>query len=95
MDQFQEAFGLDEFSVGGSDSIDDLQDSQEPGLSNGYAVRVGKQLNDQIYFGVEQELGAGSDTKALVNIDITKDTKINLEAGSTGGSVGYMWEKRY
>ncbi len=95
MDQFQEAFGLDEFSVGGSDSIDDLQDSQEPGLSNGYAVRVGKQLNDQVYFGVEQELGAGSDTKALVNIDITKDTKINLEAGSTGGSIGYMWEKRY
>lgn len=95
MDQFQEAFGLDEFSVGGSEPVDDLQDSQESGLSNGYAVRVGKQLNDQVYFGVEQELGSTSETKALVNIDITKETKINLEAGSAGGSVGYMWEKRY
>ncbi len=95
MDQFQKAFGLDEFSVGGSESTDDLQSSQEPGVSNGYAVRVGKQLNDQVYFGIEQELGTDSDTKALVNIDITKDTKINLEAGSRGGSVGYMWEKRY
>ena len=95
MDQFQEAFGLDEFSVGESESIDDLQDAQEPGVSNGYAVRVGKQLNDQVYFGIEQAVGSHSETKALVNIDITKETKISLEAGSVGGSVGYMWEKRY
>lgn len=95
MDQFQQAFGLDEFSVGGNDSNDDLQERQESGISTGYSVRAGKQLNDQVYFGIEQDLGADSDTKAIVNIDVTKDTKINLEAGSMGGAVGYMWEKHY
>lgn len=93
IDQFQKAFGLDELSIGSNDSLDD---NEQQGVSSGYSVRVGKQLNDKVYFGVNQNLGgAESDTKAIVDIDITKDTKINLEAGSKGGTIGYFWEKRY
>lgn len=94
MDQFQQAFGLDEFSVGSRQEDEEIQE-QQAGTSTGYAVRAGKQLNDKIYFGVEQGLGADADTKAVVNIDVTKETKLNLDVGSAGGSVGYFWEKRY
>lgn len=94
IDHFQKAFGLDELSIGSNDSAEDNNEQQ--GISSGYSVRVGKQLNDKVYFGVNQNLGgAESDTKAIVNVDITKDTKLNLEAGSKGGTVGYFWEKRY
>lgn len=93
IDKFQNAFGLDEFSVGSNDSLDD---NEQQGISSGYSVRVGKQLNDKVYFGVNQNLGgAESDTMAVVDIDVTKDTQINLEAGSKGATFGYSWEKRY
>lgn len=92
IDKFQAAFGLDELSVGSNDSLDD---NEQQGLTSGYSVRVGKQLNDKVYFGVNQNLGAEADTKAVVDIDVTKETKINLEAGSKGGTVGYYWERRY
>lgn len=94
MDQFQQAFGLDEFSVGSKEDNDEIHE-QQAGSTNGYAVRAGKQLNEKVYFGVEQGMGGDVGTKAVVNIDVTKETKLNLEAGSAGGSVGYLWEKRY
>ncbi|WP_232224300.1 translocation/assembly module TamB domain-containing protein [Candidatus Paracaedibacter symbiosus] len=94
INKFQDAFGLDEFSVGSNDSSDENGTEQQD-ISSGYSVRVGKQLNDHIYFGVDQGLGVEADTKAIVNIDVTKDTKVNLEAGSKGATVGYFWEKRY
>lgn len=92
LDQFQQAFGLDELTF--QNIATEGDDSNTNNFSN-YAVRIGKQLNEKIYFGIDQGLGEEGKTKAIVDIDVTKNTKVGIEVGPEETSIGYIWEKRY
>ena len=71
--------------------------SSDPDLNPGYKVRLGKQLNDYIYLGLSQGFSKDTGTNGILEADITKNTKVQLSAGTgeRSNSVSYMWEKKY
>lgn len=90
-DSLNQILGVDEIG---------FQNSNSEGGDTGDALsssslRIGKQLNDRIYVGVEQGIEDENETKALMKIDLTKNTKIDLETGTYDSAVGYNWEMRY
>lgn len=77
----REATGLDELDVvtSGGDNA---------------AVRAGRYIQDNVYFGVEA--ATSGDTRGTVNIDITENLKAKGSVGSDGdSSVGVFFEKDY
>jgi translocation and assembly module TamB len=81
MDGFRQATGLDELDI--------ITDS-----GGNAAVRAGRYVQDNIYFGIEA--GTSGDTRATVNIDITEDLKARGQTGSDGNSsLGIFFEKDY
>lgn len=72
--------------------VDDLDvTSDESGQAK---VKAGKYINDRTYIQVEQ--GAGSGSKASINLDVGKGIKLKGEAGSDGaGAAGIFYEKEY
>ncbi len=81
MDGFRQATGLDELDV--------ITDS-----SGNPALRAGRYIRDNIYLGVEA--GAGGETRATVNIDLTGDLKAKGSTGTDGdSSLGIFFEKDY
>jgi translocation and assembly module TamB len=60
----------------------------------GGEIGVGKRLNDRVYLGVRQGTSAGS-SKATIDIDITKNIRIQGATGADGGTetgVGVQWD---
>lgn len=84
-DSLNQILGVDELGFG-DDSGDELTPS---------SLRIGKQLTDRIYVGVDQGIHAENQTKAKMKIDLTENTKIDLETGTQDSSIGYNWEMRY
>lgn len=82
-------FGLDELGFS-DDAKDDSSESAMP-----LSLRAGKQLTDKVYVGVDRNIHNENDIKAQMKIDLTENTKIDLETGTEESSVGYSWEKRY
>src|SRR5690606_9999868 len=81
IDGFRQATGLDELDV--------ITDS-----SGNAALRAGRYIRDNIYLGVEA--GAGGQSRATINIDITEDLKAKGSAGTDGdSSIGVFYEKDY
>lgn len=93
-DKLTNILGVDEISLAENERKDNADDSNED-LGNAYSLRLGKQLNDRVYLGVEQGVRESNETRALLKIDITKNTKIDIETGTEDSSIGYNWEKRY
>lgn len=87
-DSLSQILGVDD--IGFQNSNGEGADALTPS-----ALRIGKQLNDRIYVGVEQGIQDENETKALMKIDLTKNTKIDLETGTEDSAVGYNWEMRY
>lgn len=92
LDKMTNAFGLDEIGLSATDDADEANDDFNSG---NYGVRVGKHLGDRIYVAVDQGLKNEKETKITMQIEATKNTKINLERGNRSASIGYNWEKRY
>ncbi len=86
--------GVDDISIAEADRKDKADEAGED-LGGAYALRVGKQLNDNIYLGIDQGIKETNETKALLKIDVTKNTKVNIETGTEDSSIGYNWEMRY
>jgi translocation and assembly module TamB len=60
----------------------------------GGEIGVGKRLNDRLYLGVRQGTSPGS-SKATIDIDITKNVRIQGATGADGGAetgVGMQWD---
>lgn len=86
--------GVDELSIAESDSKEKGDDTSDE-LGGGYSLRVGKQLNDRIYLGIDQGIRETNETKAHLKIDVTKNTKVDIETGTEDSAIGYNWEMRY
>ena len=81
LDSFRQSTGLDELDV--------VTDS-----GGNAAVRAGRYVNDNVYFGVEA--GAKGSTKGTINIDITDSLKATGSTASDGNSsIGIFFEKDY
>lgn len=91
-DKIGKVFGFDNISI----AQDDVTNT-DPELSSGYKVRLGKQLNDRIYLDFHQSVNGGKGTGATVEVDMTKNTKIeiNVGTGDRSNSISYNWEKKY
>lgn len=86
--------GVDEISIAETEKKDQQDDIGED-QGGAYSLRIGKQLNDRIYLGIEQGIRETNETKAQLKIDVTKNTKVNIETGTEDSSIGYDWEMRY
>lgn len=96
LDQLNQAFGIDEFGITSKESTSKRTDSEEGDEQvAGYALRVGKQLSDHIFVAIEQGLRGEAETEAIIEIDVTRNTHIDLSAGSEQSTFGYTWERRY
>lgn len=90
----QVARTIAQFSGGGGHQLDDVRRSLGissldigTGENGGGQVGIGKRLNDNIYLGVSQGTTAGSG-QVSVDIDITKNIKVQGKGGATGGEIG-------
>src|SRR5690606_12117122 len=72
----------------GLDDLDVVTDSE-----GNAAVRAGRYINENIYLGVEA--GAGGNTRATINLDITENLKVKGGAGTTDPTVGVFYERDY
>ncbi|MBS9721314.1 translocation/assembly module TamB domain-containing protein [Tianweitania sp. BSSL-BM11] len=72
----------------GLDDLDVVTDSE-----GNAAVRAGRYINENVYLGVEA--GAGGNTRATINLDITENLKVKGGAGTTDSSVGVFYERDY
>ncbi|WP_312798197.1 translocation/assembly module TamB domain-containing protein, partial [Tianweitania sp.] len=72
----------------GLDDLDVVTDSE-----GNAAVRAGRYINENTYLGVEA--GAGGNTKATINLDITENLKVKGGAGTTDSSLGVFYERDY
>jgi len=61
--------------------------------SGNAAVQAGRYVNERVYLGVTT--GATGQTNATVNLDITKNLKARLEAGTEGTGAGLFYEREY
>lgn len=72
----------------GLDDLDVVTDSE-----GNAAVRAGRYINENVYLGVEA--GAGGNTKATINLDITDNLKVKGGAGTSDSSLGVFYERDY
>ncbi|MBB2972021.1 translocation and assembly module TamB [Mesorhizobium sp. RMAD-H1] len=72
----------------GLDDLDIVTDSR-----GNAGVRAGRYIRDNVYLGVEA--GSGGNTKATINLDITKNLKAKGALGTSDSSVGLFYEKDY
>ncbi|WP_420960350.1 translocation/assembly module TamB domain-containing protein [Brucella sp. IR073] len=72
----------------GLDDLDIVTDAK-----GNAGVRAGRYIRDNVYLGVEA--GAEGNTKATINLDITKNLKAKGALGTTDSSVGVFYEKDY
>jgi translocation and assembly module TamB len=90
----QVARTIAQFSGGGGHQLDDVRRSLGissldigTGENGGGQVGIGKRLNDNVYLGVSQ--GTASDSgQVSVDIDITRNIKVQGKGGATGGEIG-------
>ncbi|MCF8105090.1 MAG: translocation/assembly module TamB domain-containing protein [Desulfohalobiaceae bacterium] len=83
MDKFRQTMGLDELDI-----------KTEPGEEGGTVVGMGKYLNENIYFKVEQGLGSES-SEVIVQIELTPRITLESSAGSVNQEFGLLWEYSY
>jgi translocation and assembly module TamB len=57
------------------------------------AVQAGRYVSERIYLGVTT--GASGETNATVNLDVTKNLKARVEAGTEGSGAGLFYEREY
>jgi translocation and assembly module TamB len=57
------------------------------------ALQAGRYISDRIYLGVVT--GSKGTTDATVNIDVTKNLKLQLEAGQSENKAGLIFQKEY
>ncbi len=57
------------------------------------ALQAGRYISDRVYFGVVTN-DKGS-TDATLNIDVTKNLKVQLEGGQTENKAGLIFQKEY
>lgn len=72
----------------GLDDLDIVTDSE-----GNAAVRAGRYVRDNVYLGLEA--GAGGNTRATINLDVTEDFKIQGAVGAEDSSLGLFFEKDY
>ncbi|WP_082766084.1 translocation/assembly module TamB domain-containing protein [Paramesorhizobium deserti] len=72
----------------GLDDLDIVTDSK-----GNAGVRAGRYIRDNVYLGVEA--GSGGNTKATINLDITKNLKAKGGLGTSDSSIGLFYEKDY
>ncbi|HTJ58901.1 MAG TPA: translocation/assembly module TamB domain-containing protein [Devosiaceae bacterium] len=76
-------------STTGLDDLDLTTDAQ-----GNTAVQAGRYVTDNVYLGVQA--GADGQSRATVNLDITRHLKANASSGSDGDSgVGVLYEQDY
>lgn len=83
MGKFRQTMGLDELEI-----------KTEPGQEGGPVVGAGTYLNENIYFKVEQGLGAES-SEVSVQIELTPRISLETSAGSVTQGVEVLWEYTY
>jgi translocation and assembly module TamB len=57
------------------------------------AVQAGRYISRRVYLGVTT--GAGGETNAAINLDITRNLKARAEAGTAGTGAGIYYEREY
>ncbi|MDQ0394250.1 translocation/assembly module TamB domain-containing protein [Labrys monachus] len=72
----------------GLDSLGVVTDS-----SGNAAVQAGRYITDKVYLGVTT--GAGGQTDATINLDVTKHLKLRGQAGTEGSQGGIYYEQEY
>lgn len=82
MDNIRQSLGVDSLDIGTGEG------------GKGGQIGIGKRLNDRIYFGVKQGTTPDS-TKATIDIDITRNIRVQGAANPQGGSevgIGAQWD---
>ena len=94
MDKIRTAFGFDSLELKQNESKHNIE-SDTSTQSMGQSLSVGKQLNEKVYFSVDQGTSSGS-SKASVEIQIAPQVNIEADVGGDKSSgVGLNWVKRY
>ena len=91
LDSLNQLLGVDDISLNKQDSLDGMDDDS----NSKYSVSVGKQLTERIFVGLEQGLQQEVGSKVKAKIDVTKNTKVEVEVGTQNTAVGYGLEFRY
>ena len=91
LDTVRTGLGLDRLSVGGSTNANGSQSS-----SSSATIEAGKYVANGVYVGAKQGT-TGSQTQAVVQIDIYKGLKVETDVGSGAGgnSVGLTYQFQY
>ncbi|WP_010297562.1 translocation/assembly module TamB domain-containing protein [Candidatus Odyssella thessalonicensis] len=89
-DSLNQLLGVDDISLQKAETSEVMDDEKQS-----YSLTIGKQLSDKIYVGVEQGLQQEVGTKLKAKVDVTKNTKLEIETGTQNSAVAYGWEFRY
>jgi TamB, inner membrane protein subunit of TAM complex len=89
-DSLNQLLGVDDISLQKAEAAEAVDDGKDS-----YSLSVGKQLTEKIYVGVEQGVQEDTGTKVKMKVDVTKNTKVDVETGTQNTAVGYGWEFRY
>jgi autotransporter translocation and assembly factor TamB len=82
-DRTRRMLGLDQLGVTESDSA-----------QGGTAVSVGKYVSDRVYFQAEKTV-TGEGGKVGMEVDVTRNIKLDTEAGADAAEVGVIWQWEY
>lgn len=74
--------------------LDQLGLTQSESAQGGTAVSVGKYVSDKVYFQAEKTV-TGDGGKVGVAVDVTRNIKLDTEAGADSAEVGVIWQWDY